>query len=177
MEANSSYRDFESCRANTLSIVRHGFWYPEYVLTDGQFYYGKLKGTGALKRDMIAETADGTWLIKQASLFGREAQVINMASTEITAKITREKWNNKVRLEMADGFTAVLKKKGIFSWTYYWTDDQLLDFVAIKGLFKWAVPFSVTVDNELLKRGLNVPLIILAGVQTILLKQSQAAAH
>ena len=174
---NSLYTSFGKCRVNSLTITRNGFFCPEYILTDGVFCYGKLYGTGAIKRDMIVETADGRWLIQRPSWLGNEMQLFNGITGEVVGRTTRQKWNNKVNLLLADSFNAVLNKKGIFSWTYYWSDVNAMDLISIKGNFSYSRPFSIIVDQSALKAIANVPLVILTGVQAILLKQSQAAAN
>ena len=173
---NSIYTRFDKCRVNGLTIIRNGFFYPEYILTDGQLCYGKLSGTGAMKRNMILETADGKWLMQYKSWLSCEMQLFNAMNGELVGKATRQKWNNRVNLQLADGFDAVLNKKGIFSWTYYWSDVNYIDLVSIKGNFSFSRPFSVIVDQSAIKTTTNIPLVILTGVQAILVKQSQAAA-
>lgn len=126
---------------------------------------------------MLIETADGNWLIRPKSLLSREALIFDTSNSENIGKTSRQTWNNRVDLEMADGFNAVLYKKGIFSRSYYWSDNNLLDLITIRGQFKFSTPFSVIIDSNPINAKINIPLVTLLGVQLILLKQSQTAAH
>jgi hypothetical protein len=66
------FRSFDQLRAPELLVLRHGFLRPWYELTDGQFSYGKLTYTSALKRACTLETASGNWTVKRKSWLGRK---------------------------------------------------------------------------------------------------------
>jgi len=174
---SSIYTSFSRCRTNLLSIVRNGFWRPDFVLTDGQFIYGKLMSNDMMRREMVIETIDGWWLIRPNSLLSRERLIFDTSKGEVIGKTILQKWNHKVDLEMTSGFNAVLQKKGVFSASYYWTDGNLFDLMSISSQFKYSTPFAINIDQNAFNAGINIPLITLLGVHTMLLKQSQVAYY
>lgn len=170
------YRKFDQLRTTELQIIRQGFWKPSYVLTDGQFEYGKLSCLNSFRREKNIETADGSYLVKQIGFWGKETQIIDAGKGEVIGAIKKNGWDTKVALEMSSGFNAQLKKgPGVFSRELNWTNDQYGDCIKIKACYKWHLSFTIIYDSNIIKTTLPLALITLLGANIVLTRQAQAA--
>lgn len=170
------FRSFDQLRAPELPVLRHGFWRPWYELTDGQFSYGRLTYIGALKRNCILETANGSWTVKRKSWIGRKLIIEQPEGIEI-GLITPEILSRKITLELNNGLIATFYNKKILSRTYTWLNDQLGDILNVETkLWSRKQPFIVKIDPDLIKKVPELPLLALLGINLVLLKQAEAAA-
>ncbi|WP_121809853.1 hypothetical protein [Mucilaginibacter kameinonensis] len=170
------FRSFDLLRVQELPVLRHGFWRPWYELTDGQFSYGKLTYTGALKRNCILETAKGSWMVKRKSWVGRKL-IIEQPDGMETGLITPEIWSRKITLELNNGLTATFYNKKILSRTYTWVNEQLGDILSVETkLWSRKQPFIIKIDPDMIKKVPELPLLALLGINLVLLKQAEAAA-
>ena len=173
----SDYRAFDQLRTNELTIVKNGFWYPAYELTDGQFVYGQLSYRANFKRDGVIETAQGTWTIKRKGWFKRSYD-LNQNEDETIGTLIPETWVRDVNLKMDSGFEATYQYKRAFSRSLVLTHDTLGDILQITAkLFNFKRPYTVTLEQ--VKQPDNMPpilLLALTGLNIILIRQQKAAA-
>lgn len=170
------FRSFDQLRVPELLVLRHGFLRPWYELTDGQFSYGKLTYTSALKRTCILEAAGGSWAVKRKSWLGRKFIIEQPDGMEI-GLVTPQVWCRKVNMSMNYGLTATFYNKKILSHNYTWVSDQLGDILNVQTKFwSWKKPFIVKTDLDMVKKVPELPLLALLGINLVLLKQAEAAA-
>ncbi|MEO3403230.1 hypothetical protein AAFN85_04960 [Mucilaginibacter sp. CAU 1740] len=170
------FRSFDQLRVTELPVLRHGFWRPWYELTDGQFSYGKLTYTSALKRSCLLETATGSWIIKRKGWLSRKFVVEQPSNVEI-GMVTPQLLCRKINLDLNSGFAATFYNKKILSHTYSWVNEQYGDILNVQTKF-WSRtrPFIVHIDLETVKILPALPLLALLGINLVLLKQAEAAA-
>lgn len=170
------YRNFDQLRVTELPVLRHGFWRPWFELTDGQFSYGKLTYTSALKRSCFLETATGSWVVKRKRWLSRKFIIERADGTEI-GMITPELWSRKVHVELNDGFTAKFSNKKLLSRTCTWVSEKYGDMLNVQSkVFSYSRPFIVHIDLDAIKALPHLPLLALLGINLVLLKQAEAAA-
>ena len=170
------YRDFNSLRTNELKVIRNGWFRPYYELTDGQFIYGKLSYEGWLRRSATLEVAGSSWLITRKGTFSRTLY-IHQPSMEIIGEINPETWSRKISITMKNGFNAIFTTKKVFSRVFSLSNDQYGDLFKIEPkVWAFKTPFSISFEQSLLKTTPDMPLLMLAGIFLVLLRQQQAAA-
>jgi hypothetical protein len=171
------YRTFDQLRTTELTIVKNGFWYPAYELTDGQFVYGQLSYRANFKRDGVIETAQGTWTIKRKGWFKRSF-LLNQNEDETIGTLIPETWLRNVNLKMDSGFEASYQYKKILSRSLVLTHDTLGDILKITGkAFNFKRPYTITLEQITQQNDMPpIPLLALIGVNIILIRQQQAAA-
>ncbi|RYU91599.1 hypothetical protein EWM62_06570 [Mucilaginibacter terrigena] len=171
-------RNADQLRTNELFIARHGFWKPEFELTDGQFVYAKLSYRSNFKRDAIIELPQNSWTIKRKGWFNRTL-LLNRGEDEPVGNLVPEIWKRDFNLLFDTGFEATYLCKKLFSKSITLTNSQLGDILHItQKPFAVKQPFTVTI--ALLKTPENMPplpLLIMIGLHVIMLRQKQAAAH
>ena len=170
------YRNFDQLRVTELPVLRHGFWRPWYELTDGQFSYGKLTYSGALKRTCLLETATGSWVVKRKGWLSRKLTIEQSGGAEI-GMITPEIWSRKILVELNDGFAANFFNKKLLSRTFTWVSEQYGDMLSVQAkAFSRNRPFIVHIDTNMVNTLPHMPLLALLGINLVLLKQAEAAA-
>ncbi|UOE46845.1 hypothetical protein MTO98_20800 [Mucilaginibacter sp. SMC90] len=170
------FRSFDQLRVTELPVLRHGFWRPWYELTDGQFSYGKLTYTGALKRRCTIEVAGVIWMIKRRNWTSRKLIIEQPDGMEM-GLITPEVWSRKVTLHLNNGLTATFYNKKIFSRTCTWVNEHLGDILNVETkVWSRKQPFIVKIDPDMIKKVPELPLLALLGINLVLLKQAEAAA-
>lgn len=173
----SDYRSFDQLRTNELTIVKKGFWYPDFELTDGQFVYGRLRYSSNFKRNAIIETPKGTWTIKRKGWFKRTL-LLNTGEDNTIGTLTPETWKRDFNLQLDTGFEATYLYKKLFSKSLTLTNDKVGDMLEItQKAFSLKQPYTITFSQVLQQDSIPpVPLLILIGLHIILLRQQQAAA-
>ncbi|GGB02119.1 hypothetical protein [Mucilaginibacter rubeus] len=170
------FRSFDQLRVSELPVLRHGFWRPWYELTDGQFSYGKLTYTGALKRACLLETANGNWIVKRKNWLGRKLAIEQSDGME-TGLVTPDIWNRKITLNLNNGLMATFYNKKILSRTCTLVNEQLGDILNVETkIWSRKKPFIVKMNLDMIKKVPELPLLALLGINLVLLKQAQAAA-
>ncbi|GGH07156.1 hypothetical protein [Mucilaginibacter phyllosphaerae] len=173
----SDYKQLDQLRAHQLTIVKKGFWYPDFELTDGQYVYGRLSYSSNFNRNAIIETPQGTWTIKRKGWFKR-ALLLNKGENENIGTLTPQTWKRDFNLYMDSGFEATYLYKKMFSKSLTITNDSLGDMLEISlQAFNFKQPYAVTFCQVLKQDQVpSLPLITLIGLHIILLRRQQAAA-
>ncbi|OOQ59559.1 hypothetical protein [Mucilaginibacter pedocola] len=172
----NDYRKFEQVKTTELFITKNKWFYPYYELTDGQFIYGKLSYKGHWRRHAVIETADGLWTVKQKGWFKR-AMLINRNEDETIGTMEPQTWKRDTLIKLDDGFEGNYLYKKLFTNAVTLVSDTEGDILRIATkAFGIKKPFTIEVDPSPKKVKLNIPLLVLAGVNLILLRQAQAAA-
>jgi hypothetical protein len=174
----NNFQKLDPLRTLELNITRKGWFKTHYILTDGQFEYGRLGCVGGIfNREKRIETADGNWIIKPIGLLAKETQIIDTLKGEIIGTITRNGWDTKVTVSLNSGFNAVLAREGgIFSRKMSWGNDQLGGLIQLSTSYKFSKPFTVTFDQGVINKPVPFTLLTLIGANIILTRQAQAAA-
>jgi len=171
----SSYSNFNQLRTTELTALRSGFWQPDYILTDGQFEYGKLTRPSFGYKEGEIETAAGTFMLKKASFWGFSLNIL--LNDEIIGTLKRNIWDNRTDLNLNSGLSAWFVRtpgEGIFTRKTSWMSAEG-ELVTIKSTFKYSKPFAVTLANPD-KQTENLLLLALIGIHLRLMKNARAAA-
>jgi len=171
-------RPFDKVRVGELTLVRHGFFCCWYKLTDGQFMYGKITYIKRFMPVVLLEVAGKSWQVASKSIFSNTLIITLPDTGEQIAQVKPDTWARKTRLEMESGFAGTFTSKSIFSRTYTFTNESMGDIFNIEQmLWKLKTPFKVTFDQGFVKTLPDMPLLLLVGAYTMLLRQQQAAAR
>ena len=173
---STDQRDFTKLKTNELFITRQGWFKREYELTDGQFVYAKLSYRSNFKRDAIIELPQNSWTIKRKGWFNRTL-LLNLGEDEIIGNLIPETWKRDVNLKLDDGFEAAYLYKSLFSKSLVLTNGWLGDILHITHkAFNIKQPFTVGIDLVTQPDKMPpMPLLIMAGLHVILLRQKQAS--
>jgi len=172
------YRPINQLRSTELTVVRTGFWNPEYLLTDGQFEYGKLSRVSFSSSEKVIEIANNTYAMRKPGAFSKEMLILR--NGEVIGKTIRNAWKCITRIELNDGFNASFVKtpgRGIFSTKMSWIVNTT-ELMMIAGRSKYSQPMTVTItDQNIAKQGDHLLLLAFIGIHIRLVRQAQAAAQ
>ena len=171
------FNSFDPNSAGELNIVRNGWFYPSFILTDGVNKYGKLSYTYNWRRVGIIETAQQCWNIEFGKLFTRDI-LINDASTGQTIAVVKTTlWRGKVSLEFTDGQTLLFRREGIFSRKHIWYSEQYGNLLSTESrLFSFKQPFKVRPEQSTFKNYDYLVLLAFLSVHLILIRRARVAA-
>jgi hypothetical protein len=170
------YRPIDQLRSSELTVVRTGFWNPDYLLSDGQFEYGKLSLVSFSSSEKVIETANNTYTMRKPGRFSKEMLILRNGG--VIGKTTRNAWKCITTIELNDGFTASFVKtpgRGIFSTKMSWVaNDAELMMIAWKS--KYSRPMTVSIiDQNIARQTDRLLLLAFIGMHTRLMMQAQAA--
>jgi hypothetical protein len=174
----NNFQKLDPLRTLEFNVIRKGWFKTRYILTDGQFEYGRLGCVGSIfNREKRIETAHGNWIIKPIGFLAKETHIIDTLSGDVIGKITRNGWDTKVTVSLNSGFNAVLAREGgIFSRKMNWGNDELGNLIQLSTCYKFSRPFRVTFDQGVVNKPVPFALLTLIGANIILTRQAQAAA-
>jgi hypothetical protein len=135
------YQELDTHKTNELSLLRHGWWSPEYDLTDNMVNYGQLSYEGISKRNAKVALANNTLRFNFESFFSHTI-LITDASGTLIGQCTREFFSRTSVLTLQSGFTTNFYRKSIFSREYIWESGGFGKVMTIKNNF----PFTLTTD-------------------------------
>ena len=171
------YRPIDQLRTNDLNVVRTGFWMPDYLLTDGQFDYGRLSRDSFSASKITIEIADSTFTLRRAGIFSRETLILK--NGELIGKTIRNIWSYTNNLELNDGFKASFlrtRAAGLFTTKMSWIYDDA-ELIRISGKFSISKPMVVSIiDPAVFKQPDHLLLMAFIGIHLRLLRQARAAA-
>lgn len=172
------YRPIDQLRSTELTVVRTGFWNPEYLLSDGQFEYGRLSKVSFSSTEKVIEIANNTYTMRKPGAFSKEMLILR--NGEVIGKTIRNAWKCITTIELNDGFTASFVRtpgRGIFSTKMSWVaNDAELMMIACRS--KYSQPMTVSViDQNIAKQTDHLLLLAFIGVHIRLVRQAQAAAQ
>lgn len=172
------YRPIDQLRSGELTVVRTGFWNPEYLLSDGQFEYGKLSKVSFSSCEKVIDIANTTFTLRKAGTFSKETLILK--NGDVIGKTIRNAWKCITKVELNNGFKASFVPtpgRGIFSTKMSWiANDTELMMIACRS--KYSQPMTVSViDQNLTKQSDSLLLLAFIGVHIRLVRQAQAAAH
>lgn len=172
-----NYRSFDQIRVSELTVIRHGWFRPDYELTDGQFSYGSLVYNGFFRLSAVMEIANKSWTIKRKGAFSRVLFFDDTQTGERFGEIKPEMWSRKISITLSNGFRAYFSNKKIFSRTFTVFTELDGDLITIEpAIWKFKTPFKVNFDPSIVKKVPDMPFLILSGVYLALMRQQQAAA-
>ena len=172
------YRPIDQLRSTDLTLVRTGFWNPEYLLSDGQFEYGRLSRVSFSTSEKVIEIANNTYTMRKPGVFSKEMLILR--NGEVIGKTTRNAWKYITTIELNDGFTASFVKthgRGIFSTKMSWmANGSELMMIACRS--RYSQPMTITIiDQNMAKQGDHLLLLAFIGIHIRLVRQAQAAAQ
>ncbi|MGY3212876.1 hypothetical protein [Mucilaginibacter sp. HD30] len=173
----SIYRQIDQLRSNELTVLRSGFWMPDYLLSDGQFNYGRLSRDSLSVSQRTIEIADNTFTLRRAGIFSRETLILK--NGEVIGKTTRNIWRYTNNIELNNGFKTSFVRTpgaGLFTSKMSWMagDKELIN---ISGRFSFSRPMVVSItDPTIIKQADNLLLMAFIGINLRLLRQARAAA-
>ena len=171
------YRPIDQLRSSELTVARSGFWNPEYLLTDGQFEYGRLSRDSFSVSQRTIEIADNTFTLRRAGIFSRETLILK--NGEVIGKTIRNIWSYTNNIELKNGFKASFVRSpgaGLFTSKMSWMagDNEMIN---ISGRFSFSNPMVVSItDPTIIKQADNLLLMAFIGINLRLLRQARAAA-
>jgi hypothetical protein len=169
------YQEINTTTTNELSLLRHGWWSPEYELTDGLNQYGQLSYDGISKRNAEVSTATCILYFNFEEFFSRTILITDNSGTVI-GKCTRELFSRARVLTLGSGFTARFYNPSLFSREYVWESVGYGKIMSLKNHF----PFTLTTDIHLYPTNTPVaviPKLIFLGAHLIILRRRKRAVH
>lgn len=173
----SDFRNFDQLKTNELFIARQKWFKPYYELSDGQFIYGKLYYKNSFSRRATIETAEGCWTVRCKGWFKRSS-LINKGEDDTIGILIPARWSRSIDLQMDNGFKAFFNYTKLFSRAFVLTHEIYGDIFQIRQkAFNIKKPYFITLDQTLQISGRPpLPLLVLIGVNSMLIRQEQAAA-
>ncbi|MBC7400734.1 MAG: hypothetical protein H7289_12400 [Mucilaginibacter sp.] len=169
------YKELNTTKTNELSLLRHGWWSPEYDLTDNMVNYGKLSYEGISKRNAKVALANNTLRFNFESFFSHTI-LITDASGSIIGQCTREFFSCTRVLTLQSGFTASFFRESFFSREYIWESGSYGKVIKMKNNF----PFTLTTDVYVYPTkapAAVIPILIFLGAHLIILRRRKRAVH
>jgi hypothetical protein len=169
------YQELDTTKTNELSLLRHGWWSPEYELTDSVKVYGQLNYSGISKRSATAVTARHTFRFNFEALFSKTILITDENETVI-GECTREIFSRTRVLTMNSGFTAEFYRPSFFSREYVWESGGYGKVISVKNNF----PFTLTTDVYVYPTktpAAVIPILIFLGAHLIILRRRKRAVH
>jgi hypothetical protein len=158
-----------------LYLLRHGWFSPEYKLTDKVYSYGKLSYGGFSRYRGIAVTATCTWIFKREKLFSRTILITNKDDAVI-GKSTRDWFSRKRLLTLETGFQAEFYRPLIWSREYVWNSSGYGKIMHIIS-HPLGLKDTIYIDQSMTPPALMPLLIFLGGHLTILARRRRAAHY
>jgi len=171
---NSMFDILDTKKTTGLFLLRHGWFSPQYELTDEAYTYGSMAYTGLSRRRAIVTTALATWLFKWMGPFTRTVLITDDAGAEI-GKAVRGWFTHTVSLTLQTGFKAEFRKAGFFSRDYIWTGDGCGKIMQITS-YPFSYKDSVTISSSMVPQAI-MPLLIFLGEHLISLRRRRKAAR
>jgi hypothetical protein len=169
------YQELDTSKTNELSLLRHGWWSPEYKLTDGVKTYGQISYSGISKRNATAATAAHTFRFNFEELFSRTI-LITDENNVVIGQCTREFFSRTRVLTLQSGFTASFYRESFFSREYTWESAGFGKVMTIKNNFPFTLTTDVYVYPGKTPAGV-IPILIFLGAHLIILRRRKRAAH
>jgi hypothetical protein len=169
------YQQLDITKTNELSLLRSGWWSPEYDLTDGMAKYGQLSYEGISKRNAKVALSNNTLRFNFESFFSHTI-LITDANGTVIGECTREFFSRTRVLTLQSGFTANFYRESLFSREYIWESDGYGKVVSMKNNF----PFTLTTDVYVYPTktpAAVIPVLIFLGAHLIILRRRKGAAH
>jgi hypothetical protein len=169
------YQELDITTTNELSLLRHGWWSPEYELTNGLNKYGQLGYDGISKRNAEVRTATCTLYFNFEELFSRTI-LITDSTGSVIGKCTRDLFSRTNVLTLTSGFSASFYRQSLFSREYVWESEGYGKIMSLKNHF----PFTLTTDVHLYPTNTPaaiIPKLIFLGSHLIILRRRKRAAH
>jgi hypothetical protein len=167
------YRILDPKVTTALSLIRHGWFSPEYELTDGAENYGKLSYDLFSRHTATAVCATNTWTFSFKELFSRTILITNQSGAVI-GEVTREFFSRTRVLNMKSGFTAAFYRP-IFSWTYTWVSEGYGQVMNIR-IYPLNLKSNVHI-NQSMTPSLLIPLLIFLGEHLAILRRRRKGAR
>ncbi|MDB5116019.1 MAG: hypothetical protein JWQ79_1511 [Mucilaginibacter sp.] len=169
------YKELDTKQVNQLTVVRHGWWGPEYELTAGNASYGKLCYDGISKRYATAETATNQWTFSFKALFDKSILITDQNGTLI-GESTREFFSRTRTLTLQSGFSASFFRPSVWSRQYVWQSVGYGKIMSITNRFPFILNTDVYIDQTQTPPSI-IPLLIFLGTHLTILRRRRRAAH
>jgi hypothetical protein len=150
-----------------LSLIRHGWFSPEYELTDGTDSYGRLSYDFLIHRTATAVCATNTWKFGYKELFSRTTLIADQTGTFI-GEITRDFFSRTWVLNMQSGFRAEFHRP-IFSWTYTWVSEGYGPIMNLR-VYPLNLKSNIRINQSMTPAPL-IPLLIFLGQHLAILRR------
>jgi hypothetical protein len=168
------FRSFSQLKSPDLTIVRSGWFTPDYEITDGTYLYARLTYKGFLWQQAVAETSEAVWNLRFEGYFPRKVVVCNKEDKKI-ATIEMGFLKNRSVLTLNGGKQLYFAKESFWNSTYYWEDLKRGKILTINGeLFSKRVA-SVYIHDKVISNPL-IPLLSLLSLHMVLLKRRKHVA-
>ncbi len=169
------YKTLDTKNITQLQLLRHGWFTPEYELTDQVDSFGKLSYGFFSRRVATVVTAAGTWTFQFEGAFSRTITIADGAGT-IIGKTTRDFFSRKRLLIMETGFQAEFYRPNFFwDWEYVWESAGYGKIMRIKNC-PWKFKSTVYIEQSMTPATL-MPLLIFLGAHLIVLSRRKKAAR
>ena len=168
------YKVLDTKQTNELLLLRKGWFWPEFELTDRTDSFGKLLYDGFSRRNATAITANMTWTFQRERLFSRTILIMDEAGMSI-GKATRELFERRTLLTLQTGFQAEFYRPSIWSREYVWESQGYGQIMHINS-YPFSLKDTIYIDQSMTPPAL-IPLLIFFGAHLTILKRRRRAAH
>lgn len=168
------YNILDTKVVNELLLVRHGWFNPEYELTDGTYTYGKISYRWFSQRGTMAESATGAWIFQREQIFSRTIVISDKDGITI-GTLVREWFSRKSTLTLNTGFKADFYTQSIFSRENIWessTNGKIIEITS--SLFSTRDDIQITPGTTPANL---IPLMIFLGKHLIILRRRRKSRH
>jgi hypothetical protein len=168
------YKILDPKTTTELSLIRHGWFSPDYELTDGAESYGRLSYSMLSRRVATAVSATSTWTFAFKQLFSRTILIIDQNGAVI-GEASRELFSRTRILNMQSGFRAEFYRPVIFSWNYIWVSEGYGQIMNIK-MYPFTLKSVVTINQSMAPPAL-IPMLIFFGQHLTILRRRRKGAR
>jgi hypothetical protein len=168
------YQTLDPKQTTELVLVRHGWFNPEYELTDKVNSYGKITYHRFSPRKATATTATGTWIFRRAGLFNQTIFITDQ-NDSVIGKATRDWFSRITILTLQTGFRAQFYRPEFFSREYIWESDGYGKILEINS-YPLRLKDKININQSMAPPAL-IPLLTFLGSYLIILKRRRQAGH
>ncbi|BAU54275.1 hypothetical protein [Mucilaginibacter gotjawali] len=168
------YSVLDTKAVNDLSLMRHGWFNPEYELTDGFNIFCKMSYHWFSPIGTVVQSATDTWVFQRENIFTRSLVITDVDGRAI-GKVTRERFSRKSTLSLNSGFQADFYAHPIFSRENIWessTNGKIIEITS--SLFSTRDGVRITPGTTPANL---VPLLIFLGKHLIILRRRRKSRH
>jgi hypothetical protein len=167
------YTAFNLLKATELTLMRKGFFFPWYTLTDEQNTYGKLSYEGFFRRTALVETANTNYRIEYEGFFSRTLLI--SSNGELMGKLKIGLFSG-ASLMMNDGFEADFELENLLGRTFIWKTNRFGEMMRLKEvLFSYRKTLNLTLDPTMVNIDM-MPLLAFLGSHLLILRRNRRRA-
>jgi hypothetical protein len=168
------YQTLDPKQTTELVLLRHGWFSPEYELTDRTDSYGNLTYEFLSRRTATVASATNTWIFSYKELFSRTILITGQDGAVI-GETTRDWFSRRRLLTMQSGFQAEFYRRWFVPWEYIWESEGYGEIMRIKR-YPLNLKDKIHINQSMAPPAL-IPLLIFLGAHLTILRRRRKSGY